>query len=114
MIQGQTIGGNPICLAANDLFSGGLDPQTLATFSQIQIISAVTPAQGCVAEGIAGANGASPSPSAPRARYLERFGIFYAANALAAKDQPYAPVASPADQALAEQIARQTGQTLNL
>lgn len=111
-IQGQLVGGNPICLAANDLFSGGLDPQTLATFSQIRIVSALTPVQGCVAEGIVGGNGASPSPTAPRALYLERFGVFYAANPLAHADQPFAPVASPADQALAVRIA-QTGQALN-
>lgn len=114
LIQGQIVGGNPSCLAANDLFSGEFDPQTYGTFGQIHIISAANPAQGCVVEGIVGASGAPPAPSAPRALYLERFGVFYAANALAAKDLPYALVASAADQALAEQIARQTGQTLNL
>ena len=112
LIQGQIVGGNPNCLAANDLFSGGLDPQIYASFGKIHIISAVNPAQGCVVEGIVG--NASHPPAAARALYLERFGVFYAANALAAKDQPYAPMASAADQALAEQIARQTGQTLNL
>jgi hypothetical protein len=112
LIQGQTVGGNPICLAADDMFSGGLDVQTFTSFGTTRIVSAANPAQGCVAQGIVGAQGATPTPGAPSALYLERFGLFYAANALARTDDPGMPVASPVEQTLAAQIAQQPGQTL--
>jgi hypothetical protein len=114
LIQGQTVGGNPVCLAANDLFSGSLDVQTFTTFGATRIVSAANPAQGCVAQGIVGARGATPTPGAPQALYLERFGLYYAANDLAHTDDPNDPVASPAEQALAAEIARQPGQMFNL
>lgn len=110
LVQGQTVGGNPVCLAADDMFSGVLDPQIFATFGRTRIVSAANPAQGCVAQGVVASNGATPTPDAPSALYLERFGLYYAANALATTDDPGAPVASPAEQALAARIAQQPGQ----
>ncbi|HKV85685.1 MAG TPA: hypothetical protein VJN88_14120 [Ktedonobacterales bacterium] len=111
LIQGQTVGGNPVCLAADDMFSGGLDVQTFSTFGRTRVVSAANPAQGCVAQGVVGARGATPTPDAPQALFLERFGIYYAANDLAHSDEIGLPVASPAEQALAAQIAAQPGQT---
>ncbi|MGH2485029.1 MAG: hypothetical protein ACRDHE_03355, partial [Ktedonobacterales bacterium] len=110
-IQGLTVGGNPICLAADDMFSGTLDIQIFANFRRTRVISAANPAQGCIAQGIVGGPDATPTPTAPQALYLERFGLFYAANDLAHSDAPGVPVASPAQQALAARIAAQPGQT---
>lgn len=111
LMQGQTVGGNPICLAADDMFSGGLDEQVFATFGETRVVSAANPAQGCVAQGIIGARGATTTSGAPQALFLERFGLYYAANDLAHSDDPPVTVASPAQQALAARIAAQPGQT---
>lgn len=101
----QSIGGSPLCLAANDSFESATDPQTLATYAQTRILSAANPAQGCVAEGIVGSNGTASGPDAPRAIYLERFGLFLAVNDLARRNQPQTPAANAYEQALAQRIA---------
>ncbi|HEV2405146.1 MAG TPA: hypothetical protein VGR88_06820, partial [Ktedonobacterales bacterium] len=105
MLDIQSVGGNPLCLAANEYFNGATDPQTLATYGQTRIISAPNPAQGCVAVGVVGPTGVAPSPDAPQAIYIERFGMFLAANSLAHENQPASPQADAYEQALALQIA---------
>lgn len=100
----QSLGGSPLCLAANDYFNGATDPQALATYAQARILSAPNPAQGCVAEGIVGSNAQTPAPDAPRAIYLERFGLFLAVNELARHNQPYAALANAYEQTLALRI----------
>ena len=100
----QSIGGSPLCLAANDYFNGATDPQVLATYAQARILSAANPAQGCLAEGIVGSNAAPPGPDAPRAIYLERFGLFLAVNDLARRNQPQTTIANAYEQALALRI----------
>ena len=107
----QSVGGSPVCLAASDYFYGATDPQVIATYTQVHIVSAPNPAQGCVAVGVVGANGATPAPNAPQAIYIERFGLFLAANPLARKNQPYTPLADGYEQALALQIASTAGNT---
>lgn len=107
----QAVGGNPVCLAASDYFYGSTDPQVVATYSQVHLVSAPNPAQGCVAVGVVGANGATPPPNAPQAIYLERFGLFLAANPLAHQNQPYTPLADAYEQALALRIANSAGDT---
>jgi hypothetical protein len=100
----QALGGSPLCLAANDYINGVTDPQVLATYSQVRILPAANPAQGCVAEGIAGSNAATSSPDAPRAIYLERFGLFLAANDLAHRNQPATSLANAYEQEIALSI----------
>jgi hypothetical protein len=101
----QSVGGSPLCLAANDYLNGATDPQILAAYGQTHIVSAPNPAQGCVAVGIVGPTGVAPSPNAPQAIYIDRFGMFLAANSLARENQPASPQADAYEQALALQIA---------
>jgi hypothetical protein len=100
-----TIGDDPACLAAEDVFSG-----EGATYTHIRFVSGLNPAWGCLVEATVGSFSGTPVPaSAPVEEYLVRCGEFLAVNDLAHQHMPYYSVADAYEQALARQLAALPG-----
>lgn len=105
VIDGVTVGDDPACLAAEDIFS-----EEVQRYAQLRFVSGLNPAWGCLVIATVGSASGTPVPaSAPVEEYLVRCGEFLAVNDLARQDAPYYQPADAYEQQLARQLAALPG-----